>query len=187
MEFTINNIQSGHTLQVTFKEILFKITGQILSPAGASLPAVTVTADNGGEQGLTDPNGYYQLAVGYNWTGTIIPEKQDYIFEPNAVNFENVVADTVGNCMGRHITDLFSDGIIDQYDLEIVCENWLATVPLSLDIDDDGVMNFKDFSIFSSYWQVEYGNFDLVTHSITASADSDGCSLFYSGRQFLPC
>jgi peptidoglycan/xylan/chitin deacetylase (PgdA/CDA1 family) len=170
--YTLSNITDDHTVTVTFRRLI-SISGQILSPAGASLPAVSVTAESGGE-GLTDPNGYYQLTVGYNWTGRVVPSKQDYVFEPNNLNYVDVVTDTVGDYTGRHITDLLADGVIDGYDLEILCENWLAAVPFDIDIVDDGQMDLKDFSIFAEHWLDEYGNSNLVTHFITASAGLNG-------------
>jgi peptidoglycan/xylan/chitin deacetylase (PgdA/CDA1 family) len=132
---------------------VFEISGHILSPAGAPLPAVTVTADNGGES-LTDPNGYFQMSFGNEWIGVVTPSKQDYTFDPGS--YVDVVAGAELNYMGIHIADLFADGVIDEHDLEILCANWLATVPNSADIYEDGQVNLKDFSILAEHWLDEY-------------------------------
>jgi hypothetical protein len=49
-----------------------------------------------------------------------------------------------------------ADGVIDGYDLQILCENWLAAVSVDIDIVDDGQMDLKDFSIFAEHWLDEY-------------------------------
>jgi hypothetical protein len=132
---------------------VFEISGHILSPSGAPLPAVTVTTDNGGE-GLTDPNGYFQMSFGNEWIGVVTPGKQDYTFDPSS--YVDVVAGAELNYTGTHIADLSADGVIDAYDLEILAENWLTAVPTSIDIFEDGQINLKDFSILAEHWLDEY-------------------------------
>jgi hypothetical protein len=153
--YTLSDIQSTHTVSVTFKPILFTISGHILNPAGVALEAVAVTADNGGGVDTTDPNGHYQLTVGYGWSGTIIPAMQEYDFDPNSVDHVNVLADSVDDYVGHHIADLLTDGVIDVNDLQILCDNWLAAVLPNMDIQDDGKMDLQDFSILAEYWQEE--------------------------------
>jgi peptidoglycan/xylan/chitin deacetylase (PgdA/CDA1 family) len=132
---------------------VFEISGHILSPSGAPLPAVTVTTDNGGE-GLTDPNGYFQLSVDNQSTGVVTPNKQEYTFDPSS--YVDVVAGAELNYTGTHSADLLPDGVIDEFDLEIIFENWLTAVPTSIDIYDDGQINLKDFSILAEHWLDEY-------------------------------
>lgn len=132
---------------------VFEISGHILSPSGAPLPAVTLTADNVGES-LTDTNGYFQFIVGNEWIGVVTPSKQDYTFDPGS--YVDVMAGAELNYTGIHIADLLADGAINEFDLVILCENWLATVPNSVDIYDDGQINLKDFSILAEHWLDEY-------------------------------
>ena len=84
----------------------------------------------------------------------VTPSKQDYTFDPS--NYMDVVAGAELNYTGRHIADLFADGVIDGYDLEIIFEHWLTAVPTSIDIYDDGQINLKDFSILAEHWLDEY-------------------------------
>jgi peptidoglycan/xylan/chitin deacetylase (PgdA/CDA1 family) len=139
---------------IELSPVVFEISGHILSPAGVPLPAVTVTADNGGGESLTDSNGYFQMSFGNEWAGMVTPSKQDYTFDPSS--YVDVVAGAELSYTGRHIADLLADGVIDGYDLQILCENWLAAVSLDIDIVDDGQINLKDFSIFAEHWLDEY-------------------------------
>jgi hypothetical protein len=151
--YTLGDIQSTHRVSVTFKPILFTISGHILNPAGVALEAVTVTADNGGGVDTTDPNGHYQLTVGYDWTGSVTPAMQEYDFDPNSADYANVQVNQIGDYTGRHITDLFADGVVDGYDLQVLCDNWLAAVLPDMDIQDDGQMDLQDFRILAEHWR----------------------------------
>ncbi|MHC5184538.1 MAG: InlB B-repeat-containing protein, partial [Planctomycetota bacterium] len=172
--YLLSDVTGDQTVLVIFKRIPVTISGQILNPVGASLPGVMLRADNGGGQAFTDPNGHYELVVDYGWSGIVEPNAVGYVFDPNTLNYVNVVSDTAGDYTVRHIADLVPDGFIDGYDLQVFCQRWLAEVLPSDDIDVDGRMNLKDFSILAEHWLHEYGNYDLVSHSITASAGSDG-------------
>ncbi|MHC5120159.1 MAG: hypothetical protein ACYSO7_01330 [Planctomycetota bacterium] len=96
------------------------------------------------------------MSVDYEWTGRVTPNMQDYAFDPNSLNYVDIITDQTGDYIGRHITDLLADGVIDGYDLQILCENWLAAVSVDIDIVDDGQMDLKDFSIFAEHWLDEY-------------------------------
>jgi hypothetical protein len=55
-----------------------------------STPVKDVLMSAGDTNTLTDANGYYELSVGYGWSGAITPEKQGYVFEPNSNTYNNI-------------------------------------------------------------------------------------------------
>ena len=60
-----------------------------------ALPGVTLSAGMGGSA-VTDGDGFYQITVNENWSGTVTPAKGAYRFTPEAWNYELVNADLTG-------------------------------------------------------------------------------------------
>jgi hypothetical protein len=58
------------------------ISGYITDNFGWSISDVTVTFSSGGGSTTTDTDGYYSISVPYNWSGTAIPSKTGYTFNP---------------------------------------------------------------------------------------------------------
>jgi|GEM_PF-1945967 len=58
------------------------IEGRVRDSSGFGIPGVIVAASGVREAGVTDPAGRYQVAVPGGWSGTIRPEKQDFVFSP---------------------------------------------------------------------------------------------------------
>ena len=129
----------------------YSISGCILDPNDIPIDSVLVSANNGGGLDTTDPNGYYEVWVSYNWSGTVTPTDEEYTFAPANRPYSNVLADqTYQDYVGTSIYDLYPDGIIDLLDLDVFCENWLTTGPG--DFDNDGTVDFRDFAEFASVW-----------------------------------
>jgi len=131
--------------------LTYSISGCILDPNDAPVDGVLVSANNGGGLDTTDPNGYYEVWVSYNWSGTVTPTDEEYTFAPANRPYSNVLADQANqDYVGTSIYDLYPDGIIDLLDLDVLCENWLTTGPG--DFDNDGNVDFRDFAEFASVW-----------------------------------
>jgi hypothetical protein len=68
------------------------ITGYIKTSSGMAISYVNVTADNGGGSCLTDPSGYFDVAVPYNWSGTVWVSKSGWFFTPAGMGYNNVTS-----------------------------------------------------------------------------------------------
>jgi lysophospholipase L1-like esterase len=81
----------------------FKIAGFVFEQDYVTpISDVNVSAENGGGQytsrygggsDITDANGYYEVVVDYNWSGTVTPGKTHYTFNPNSRYYEDVNQD----------------------------------------------------------------------------------------------
>jgi hypothetical protein len=71
---------------MTFKISGFVFEEDLVTPVSD----VNVSADNGGGSAITDADGYYEIVVGYNWSGNVTPGRYAYGFEPNSRHYENV-------------------------------------------------------------------------------------------------
>jgi hypothetical protein len=132
------------------------ISGYIKNACNVAIKDVAVSANNGGGSDITDPNGFYEVVVDYDWSGTVTPSKTHYTFDPNSLPYTNVIVDMAEqNYAANNIYDLDCDGSIGLGDLMVMCENWLVTgvnVPGDLHEDDDDIVNLLDFAEFASVW-----------------------------------
>jgi len=116
---------------------------------------VLVDANNGGGQNTTDVNGFYEVWVDYNWSGTVTPNKAHYTFDPNSNAYAYVLDNVIDqNYTATNIYDLDCNGSIGFGDLGIISENWLDGPDLPGDFykDEDDIVNFLDFAEFAKYW-----------------------------------
>jgi|GEM_PF-1299706 len=131
------------------------IAGHISEPNDIPIEGVSVSANMGGSD-TTDANGYYELWVSYDWSGTVTPQKDGYLFAPLEQTYSNVVADLSDqNYINVIIYDLDNNGFISWGDLKIICDNWLDTgpnVPGDVHKDEDNIVNFLDFADFAAIW-----------------------------------
>ena len=67
------------------------ISGYVRTADGAGIPAVTLSADNGGGSGVTNAIGYYSLTVLRGWSGRVTPAKSGYVFSPKHRDYASVV------------------------------------------------------------------------------------------------
>jgi beta-lactam-binding protein with PASTA domain len=90
------------------------ISGYVTEPdANIPVEGVFVGANNGGGSDTTDANGYYQLTVDYGWSGMVEPNKTGYTFEPNSIDYINVIADQNDSYVATLNTFIISGYIVD--------------------------------------------------------------------------
>ena len=78
------------------------ISGQILTFVNQPIVGVTMTGWPGDDDPpVTDGEGYYEGVVDSGWTGTIIPAKNGYIFDPVFRNYVNLTT----NSLNQDYTD----------------------------------------------------------------------------------
>jgi hypothetical protein len=120
---------------------------------------VLVDANNGGGQDTTDVNGFYEVIVDYNWSGTVTPTKNHYAFDPNQRSYAGVLADqTEQNYIAYNIYDLDCDGFIGFGDVGVISDSWLVSgEDITGDIykDENDIVNLLDFSMFAEVWKEE--------------------------------
>lgn len=134
----------------------YSISGYIFDPKNRPLENVILDANNGGSYDTTDASGFYELWVGYNWSGTVIPEKQGYYFDPDQRVYENVVNDYIGmGYMGIRNEDINVDGFINESDLWYIVEYWLQEDPPAGDLFEDNFIDFLDFGRLAGVWLIE--------------------------------
>jgi hypothetical protein len=83
----INNPQ---TFQVNLHIMNPVISGHIRDSNQDPISDVLVSTSDGTDTDTTDANGYYEVTVSYNWSGTITPDKHWCVFEPNQWTYANV-------------------------------------------------------------------------------------------------
>jgi len=136
--------------------LTYTITGYIKNSCEVPIEGVLVDANNAGGQDTTDSNGFYEVWVDYNWSGTVTPTKKHYTFEPNSKAYTDVLEDKTGqDYLADNIYDLDCNGSIGFGDVAIISENWLDTgpdVPGDLHKDEDDIVNFLDFAEFGLVW-----------------------------------
>ena len=133
--------------------LTYTITGYIENSCEVPIEGVLVDANNGGTSNITDANGYYEVWVAENWSGTVTPGKAHYTFDPSSRAYTDVLEDKTGqDCEANNIYDLDCDGSVDLSDLKVMCGNWLGSGPG--DFDDDGIVALDDFAKFAAAWQL---------------------------------
>jgi hypothetical protein len=132
--------------------LTYTITGYIKNSCEVPIEGVVVDANNGGGSDTTDPNGYYEVWVGYKWSGTVTPAKENYTFSPTSMVYLNVLDDVIDqNYTATNIYDLDCDGSIGWGDIAVLSENWLGPGPVG-DFNSDGIVNFLDFARLALVW-----------------------------------
>jgi len=145
-----------HSVAAFAPKKMLVISGYIENSCNVPTAGDVVNANNGGGSDVTDANGFYEVWVDYNWSGTVTPTKNNYSFDPNWTAYTDVLDDWVdqdydANC----IYDLDCDGSIGFGDVAIICENWLDGPDLPGDFykDEDDIINFLDFADFANVWE----------------------------------
>ncbi len=122
-------IDGNKTVTATFTIQLRAIYGYITEPdPNIPLEGVLISTNNDGNS-ITDANGYYKLNVDYNWSGTVEPNKTGYTFEPNNIEYLNVISDQNDDYIATLSTFIIfgyvidSDNITPINDVNVSAEN----------------------------------------------------------------
>ncbi len=108
-------MDTNKSVTATFERLSYRICGYVLEPdANTAIADVNIFA-TGAAGGVTDANGYYEVAVDYGWSGSIRPIKEGWVFEPNSEGFVNVTSDIndvnyVGSMSGFIISGHITEG-----------------------------------------------------------------------------
>ncbi len=68
------------------------ISGYVRTADGSGISDVILTFSNGGGSATTNSSGYYTKRVGDGWSGTSMPSKSDYTFDPLYRSYFNVTS-----------------------------------------------------------------------------------------------
>ncbi|MHC4643048.1 MAG: Kelch repeat-containing protein [Planctomycetota bacterium] len=88
-----------------------KISGYIEDSSGLPFEDVTINSNNGGGTDITDTNGFYEIEVPYNWSGTVTPNKAYWAFTPERQTYNNIISDH----NDQNYTAYTTNFIIDHY------------------------------------------------------------------------
>ena len=154
-----NVIADQNNQDYTGKLLTFVISGYIRNDCNVPIKGVVVDANNSGGSDTTDANGFYEVWVDYNWSGTVTPSKAYYTFDPNNKAYTYVLEDKTGqDYLADNIYDLDCDGLISWGDVAVMTDNWLDdTVGNICDFNADAIVNFRDYTEFANVWLTEYG------------------------------
>ncbi|MHC4154183.1 MAG: GLUG motif-containing protein [Planctomycetota bacterium] len=87
--WTYNNVVADQTNQ-NYTASQPVISGYVTDGLGAPVEGVLLTPDNGVGPETTDVNGYYQITVPHNWSGTVTPTKVALAFQPESRSYSNL-------------------------------------------------------------------------------------------------
>ncbi len=137
--------------------LVFAISGYIRNECNnIPIKDVLVCTGSCGDCNTTDPNGYYEVWVPANWSGTVTPGKAYYTFDPNSIVYSDVLEDKIEqNYSADNVYDLDCDDIIDWGDIAVMANNWLSASAIC-DFNTDTIVNFKDYAEFANVWLTEY-------------------------------
>ncbi|MFC1677387.1 LamG-like jellyroll fold domain-containing protein, partial [Planctomycetota bacterium] len=131
IEYTDVNDDQPTSQDYIGTELTYTVAGYILNDCNNPIEGVSVNANNGGGSGISDANGFYEVWVDYNWSGTITPSKTNTTFTPVSTAYADVLDDIEDqNYLANNIYDLDCDGFIGYGDVEIISNNWLEIVGL---------------------------------------------------------
>jgi hypothetical protein len=150
------DVNADHTIGQDYIGLLrtFAISGEIRNECNVPISSVVVDADAGGGYDTSDANGHYELWVDYSWTGLVTPAKPNFTFEPNKMEYTNVLFDIADhNYIAYNISDLDCDGAIGWGDVAVIAENWLLIGPnIPGDLYGDDVIDFRDIGALGAAW-----------------------------------
>ena len=105
--FIVDLIMTSHApaMMAAGEEKMLTISGSV------GLPGVKMIglADHKGRPVLSDQNGYYQAEIPKGWSGKVMPAKEGFVFEPEFIEYANVISNQDnGNYSAKIITFIIS-------------------------------------------------------------------------------
>ena len=163
---------------VSYTNEAFKISGNIRTSVGSGISGVAINFGNEAGTTMTNTDGYYSKTVNYGWSGTVTPNKTDYIFSPANRSYNNVTANqNEQNYMGSLINYTIS-GLISYYfnnspvknvnmkvnGVNLGNTNQLGQYNLSLEMGN----NYEIFPSKSPFEDI--GNYTILTYDAALTA-----------------
>ena len=139
----VNVLSDANNQDYTGSLMTFSISGHVLDPNNRPVQGVTLQADNGGGADVTDANGFYELWVDYAWSGRVTPSKADWAFDPNKIDYANVLDDIIDGYTAIHYADFNADGWWDYGDVAIMCDYWLQTDSPYCNLNEDDIVDMR--------------------------------------------
>jgi hypothetical protein len=81
---------------LTITDVDPTISGEVRDPDGEGIVGVILTFLNDDSITSTDSDGNYSQTVIYGWSGTVNPQKDGYLFEPENRSYTDVIEDQTG-------------------------------------------------------------------------------------------
>jgi hypothetical protein len=98
--WTITNVTSSHTATVTFAINTYIISGFVRTSGSTGISDVVMDGLPGNP--VTRADGFYSATIPYNWSGTVVPTRSGYKFDPHSIQYANVNEDRIaGDCIGQ--------------------------------------------------------------------------------------
>jgi len=149
------NCTTAHSV-AAFTAVLNTISGHVHGLDDMAIEGVTVIVDAGTISDTTDPNGYYEVPVGHNWSGIVEPIKDGYLFGPSQRTYDQVSNNLPAQDYNDiSIYDIDEDGLIGWGDFYILSENWLQSgpeIPGDFHRDQNNTVDLLDFAEFANVW-----------------------------------
>jgi len=89
------------------------ISGYVEDSNGTGVEGVSVSADNGGGSDTTDSNGYYEITVPYDWSGTVTISKHLWGFSPESREYNNITTDLANENYTGFLPPIISGCVAD--------------------------------------------------------------------------
>ncbi len=141
----------------------YTISGNIALD-GNALSGVKLTG--GGNCQPSDDNGNFQCSVPQDWFGSLVPKKEDYIFEPFSLVYENIASDQTANIIAKPIPTSEDEPVL----------HWTRDMH---PITGNGAVKLPNW--FEDYVDDEY----TVTISATPTASKANNYLFYVSQAYI--
>ena len=120
-EYNQNTVDSEYSAEISemTQEPYKTISGRVATVDGKGITEVTLffsPPNQFNQFTVTDENGNYSHVVDLYWTGTVIPSKTGYTFEPAIKTFENLTSDQPGTNFIGNLIPLSLSGKVTSLD-----------------------------------------------------------------------
>ena len=148
-----SNTHIGDSIFTNDITINAKLYGHVTNILGLPVEGVVLTANDGGGDDVTGIDGSYQIAVPYDWSGTISSIKEDYSFTP-PVFILPVAINQEGDFIAQLDADIDNSGEVNLSDLQVLCGSWLEPDGFLAygDLDGNGMIDLRDLAEMARYW-----------------------------------
>ena len=135
------------------------LSGYVRTVSNNGIEGVSIVAGSAGNA-LTDANGFYEIIVPYQWSGSVIASRLMWDFAPvEIVLYEPLTADINDvNFVGIRVPDLNIDSEINFIDFTVLGSHWQSSDCRTAgwcddaDLDLSGTVDFIDLQLLTERW-----------------------------------